>query len=58
MNDQSWINEIDWQIFESPATLEGDEEVYTLKMRDFLQMPNVDFMELAAYDPEIRALLN
>lgn len=57
MNDQSWINEIPWQDVVAPVGCEA-EEIYTLKMTDFLVMPDVDFKELVALDPDLRALLN
>ncbi len=58
MNDQSWINEIEWVSLEVPAELAGDEEIYTIAMQDFLNMPEMNFAELAVFDPQIRALMN
>lgn len=58
MNDQSWINDIQWDDDVMPVEPVGDEEIYTLQMADFLRMPDVDFKELASFDPHIRALMN
>jgi hypothetical protein len=58
MNDQSWIDDIQWQDVLGPIGETQDEEIYTLTTRDFLQMPDVNFSELVHIDPQIRALLN
>ena len=34
------------------------ERMYTLYLRDFLRMPDVDFVRLAAFDPALRSLMN
>jgi hypothetical protein len=36
----------------------GEEVFYTLRMRDFLMMPDVDFSHVATLDPNIRVLFN
>ncbi len=35
-----------------------EEQRYTITMRDFLQMPALDYHKLAKEDPFIRALMN
>ncbi len=58
MNDQSWIHEIQSQDAVGPSDGVKGEEVYTLTMGDFLQMPDVDFRQLINLDPHLRSLLN
>ncbi len=58
MNNHDWINDLNWQdLSAAPEHIEGDE-IYTLQSRDFLHMPVINFLELAAVDPDVRALMN
>jgi hypothetical protein len=36
----------------------GAEEMYTLQMRDFFKMPDIDFAAVAQEDRDIRVLFN
>jgi hypothetical protein len=36
----------------------GAEEIYSIYMRDFLVMPDMDFREIAKVDMDIRVLFN
>jgi hypothetical protein len=56
--EQQWMNDIQWEDVTRPLESLGEEEIYTLRMGDFLQMPDVDFVALSSYDPHIRALMN
>ena len=58
MNDQQWLDEIQWQDKQQPQESIEGEEVYTVTMADFLTMPLVNFLELATVDPAVKALLN
>jgi len=51
MTEQSWQFIID-------GLDTGNDVVYSLQQADFLQMPEVDFKELARFDPDLRALMN
>ncbi|MBV9081009.1 MAG: hypothetical protein JO102_07845 [Elusimicrobia bacterium] len=57
MNDQAW-QDIHRQDTAAPERSTEGEPVYTLFMRDFLKMPNVDFGSLVQIDQQVRSLLN
>ena len=58
MQEQNWMSEIHRQDRQVPTQDVGSEPMYTVYLRDFLRMPDVNFLELAVIDPAIRALLN
>ena len=58
MNELNWIHQIQWQDVSKPLTELKEEDLYTLYMGDFLNMPEVDYFELVHIDPMVRALLN
>jgi len=58
MNDQKWIREIIWTSGGDTLGTLGVEEVYTLYMNDFREMPYIDYLELSKFDVHIQALLN
>jgi hypothetical protein len=57
-NNLEWANEFNCQDLKQPLTSMEGEQVYTLRMEDFLKMPEVNFVELAMIDPHLRALMN
>jgi hypothetical protein len=58
MNEQNWMHEIHRQDTKHPAVNVAHEPVYTVYLKDFLRMPDVNFVELATVDVAIRALMN
>jgi hypothetical protein len=58
MEKNSWINDLHTTDSLKPSEEVKGETMYTLYQKDFLQMPPVQFSDLADLDPDIRALLN
>jgi len=58
MNNTKWLNGMHQSDTLAPASSTEGEAVYTLFMRDFLSMPNVDFSAVSEMDQSVRALLN
>ena len=58
MNDQKWPLEIDGLLAEDTLGKLGEEEAYTLYMKDFLTMPDMNFSEIATSDIQIRVMMN
>lgn len=58
MEDIKWFNEMSKTDSPKPSESVSGETRYTLYQKDFLQMPDVDFVDLAEIDPDLRALLN
>ena len=57
MKDTRWLNGMH-QLDTFAPLAQIDEPVYTLFLRDFLSMPNVDFSSVTEIDHSVRALLN
>ena len=58
MKDTRWLNGMHHLDTIAPPAAMTDEPVYTLFMRDFLTMPDVDFGAVTAVDQAVRSLLN
>ena len=58
MNDREWINEVHRLDAAVPEEILTLEEAYTLRMGDFLRMPEIDFRQMSAIDPHLKALMN
>jgi len=58
MNELNWISELQWQDVSRPLQELKGEAAYTLYIDDFLKMPDVDYEELSAFDPLVKALFN
>ncbi len=54
----AWTNGLFEQDTLGSATGSADEVLYTIRMADLLQMPDVNFGEVAAVDVMVRSLLN
>ena len=58
MNKHDWIEGLQNEDRRGPVVNVEGEIVYTVFMKDFLRMPDVDFLAVAQVDPGIRSLLN
>ena len=58
MQNADWAIEIQSLDTWAPQDAMDKEKLYTVHMKDFLRMPDLNFEELAFCDPLIRALMN
>lgn len=58
MNDTRWLQGMHQMDTAKPSSSVAGERMYTLFMRDFLKMPDMDFKSLVRADVAVRALLN
>ena len=58
MKNTQWLNGMHQTDTLAPAGCTEGEAVYTLFMKDFLSMPNVDFSTVSKMDQSVRTLLN
>lgn len=58
MNRLNWIREIQWQETLAPLNDIQGEELYTLYLSDFRHLPDIDYGQMAIFDPQLRVLLN
>ncbi|MFN0118702.1 MAG: hypothetical protein ACKVQC_10500 [Elusimicrobiota bacterium] len=58
MKNIDWIKEMITTDRHQPLALVANEVMYTVFLRDFYKMPDVNFSELAKEDPFIKALFN
>lgn len=58
MNDTRWLHGMHHLDTSAPPAGTENEPVYTLFLRDFLAMPDVDFRAASLVDQAVRALLN
>lgn len=58
MKEFSWIDGMHHRDTRRPFEEWRNERMHTLYLRDFLRMPDVDFVQLATLDPALRSLMN
>lgn len=58
MDDEMWNMDLQWRETSLPTQIVKDEEILTLYLSDFLKMPDLDYRELARFDPLIKSLFN
>jgi hypothetical protein len=58
MNDTRWLENINQMDTLPPADYAAGGIVYTLYLKDFLVMPDVNFGDAARSDQHLRSLLN
>jgi len=58
MNNQDWISDLAPLLAKDTFQSITAEEIYSLKLSDFLRMPDLDYKAIAKHDPYISALFN
>jgi hypothetical protein len=58
VNELEWMRDMHKKDTSIPPVCVDGEIVYTVFLRDFFKMPDVNFLEVAQFDSHVKALLN
>lgn len=58
MNQNEFIVDLERLKKEETWQKMGSDEVYTIPMRDFFKMPDIDFVAVSKEDPDVKVLFN